>query len=80
MTTPDAREPPGSESHPLPHRLVVYETACALAAAATLADAAPRMLEAVCAALGWEYGALWEVDLARGRCVVWAPGRRPGSR
>ena len=71
MTTPDAREPSGSESHPLPHRLVVYETACALAAAATLADAAPRMLEAVCAALGWEYGALWEVDLARGqlRCV-----------
>jgi PAS domain S-box-containing protein len=71
MTTPDARKPSGSESHPLPHRLVVYETACALAAAATLADAAPRMLEAVCAALGWEYGALWEVDLARGqlRCV-----------
>ena len=28
----------------------------------TLAEAAPRMLAAVCEALGWEYGALWEVD------------------
>jgi PAS domain S-box-containing protein len=60
-----------AEDRPLPHRLVVYETACALAAAERLSDAAPRMLEAVCTALDWEYGALWEVDLARGqlRCV-----------
>ena len=47
------------------HRLLVYETACALAESASLADAAPRMLRAVCVALGWEYGALWEVDRAR---------------
>ena len=47
------------------HRLMVYETACALAEAASLADAAPRMLQAVCGSLGWEYGALWEVDRAR---------------
>ena len=32
------------------------------AESATLAEAAPRMLAAVCEALGWEYGALWEVD------------------
>jgi two-component system, sensor histidine kinase and response regulator len=41
---------------------VVYETACALAESARLVDAAPRMLEAICAALDFEYGALWDVD------------------
>ena len=45
-------------------RRVVYETACALAESATLAEAAPRMLEAICDALGWEYGAFWRVDRA----------------
>src|SRR5215218_5298958 len=52
------------------HRLMVYETACALAEEASLADAAPRMLQAVCTALGWEYGALWEVDRAR-TTILW---------
>jgi two-component system, sensor histidine kinase and response regulator len=52
----------------LVHRLMVYETACALAESASLAEAAPRMLEAVCTSLGWEYGALWEVD--RGQTAV----------
>src|SRR5215207_10397974 len=55
---------PLQEAHLL-HRLMVYETACALAESASLADAAPRMLQAVCRSLGWEYGALWEVDRAR---------------
>src|SRR6185436_10956013 len=41
---------------------IVREIAQALAEAATLAEAAPRMLAAVCETLGWEYGALWEVD------------------
>jgi HPt (histidine-containing phosphotransfer) domain-containing protein len=45
-------------------RRVVYETACALAESATLAEAAPRMLEAICDALGWEYGAFWRGDRA----------------
>ena len=59
-------EPLSSEADPLReahilHRLMVYETACALAESASLADAAPRMLQAVCQSLGWEYGALWEV-------------------
>jgi two-component system, sensor histidine kinase and response regulator len=41
---------------------IVREIARALGESATLAEAAPRMLAAVCEALGWEYGALWEVD------------------
>jgi two-component system, sensor histidine kinase and response regulator len=43
---------------------VLYETACALAESATLVDATPRMLKAICEALNWEYGALWRVDRA----------------
>jgi two-component system, sensor histidine kinase and response regulator len=63
-------EPQSTEADPLReahilHRLMVYETACALAESASLADAAPRMLQAVCQSLDWEYGALWEVDRAR---------------
>jgi PAS domain S-box-containing protein len=41
---------------------IVRQIAVALGEAETLVDAAPRMLGAVCEALGWEYGALWEVD------------------
>ena len=57
-------------------RHVVYETACALAESTTLAEATPRMLEAICEALGWEYGALWQVDRTANllRCVdTWHP-------
>jgi PAS domain S-box-containing protein len=43
---------------------VLYETVCALVESSTLADAAPRMLKAICEALNWEYGALWRVDRA----------------
>ena len=62
--------PLSSQSDPLRdthilHRLMVYETACALAESGSLAEAAPRMLQAVCRSIGWEYGALWEVDRAR---------------
>jgi two-component system, sensor histidine kinase and response regulator len=44
------------------HTPIVGDIARALAESATLAEAAPRMLAAVCEPLGWEYGALWEVD------------------
>jgi PAS domain S-box-containing protein len=44
--------------------LVVYETAYALAEAATLADVTPKMLQAICVALDWEYGGLWIADHA----------------
>ena len=59
------------------------ETARALAESATLEDAAPRMLEAVCAALGWQFGAIWEVDRARNvlQCVgIVAPADAADSR
>jgi len=39
-----------------------HVTARALVEAATFADAAPRILEAICESLGWEHGALWTVD------------------
>ena len=55
---------------------VVYETACALAESDTLVEALPRMLEAICDALGWEFGAFWSVDRPAGvlRCVgTWGP-------
>ena len=47
---------------------VLFATARALAESDTLEDAAPRMLKAICEAVGWQYGAIWEVD--RGRNVV----------
>jgi two-component system, sensor histidine kinase and response regulator len=51
---------------------VLYETAHALASSATLSEGVPRTLAAVCQALGWEYGALWNVDRPANllRCVA----------
>ena len=68
-TQPDGRPP-------LSHRLL-FATACALAESSSLDEAAPKMLHAVCTALGWEYGNLWEVDATRTvlRSVgMWPPG------
>jgi two-component system, sensor histidine kinase and response regulator len=51
-----------------------YATARVLAESARLAEATPRILEAICTSLGWEHGALWRVDHQAGvlRCVtVW---------
>ncbi|MFI5177647.1 MAG: response regulator [Vicinamibacterales bacterium] len=39
-----------------------YATARVLAESARLAEAMPRILEAICETLGWDYGALWRVD------------------
>ena len=39
-----------------------YETALSLVSSATLAEATPRILEAICEALDWEHGALWQVE------------------
>ena len=44
------------------HLAAEYATARVLAESARLADATPRILEAICRTLGWEYGALWRVD------------------
>ena len=55
-----------------------YVAARALAESATLAEAAPRVLQAMCEGLSWDYGALWNIDSGSGvlRCVqTW---RLPG--
>jgi two-component system, sensor histidine kinase and response regulator len=57
-------------------------TAHALVEASTFAEAAPRILEAICEALGWEHGALWTIDCDLNvlRCTeIWNPpsGRFP---
>ena len=49
---------------------IVRDISHALGESATLAEAAPRMLAAVCEPLGWDYGALWEVDRA-GKTLRW---------
>jgi two-component system, sensor histidine kinase and response regulator len=51
---------------------VLFATARALAESETLEKAAPRMLKAICEAVGWQYGAIWEVDRGRNvlRCVA----------
>ena len=69
----DAPSEGSGEDHAGAQQLrLVYETARALAESSTLAEAAPRMLESICRALGWEHGALWSVDKARMvlRCVA----------
>ena len=50
---------------------VQYKTARALAESASLAEAISQVLQAVCAAMDWEHGALWNVDRAAGvlRCA-----------
>ena len=53
-----------------------YATARALAESASLLEAAPKVLQAICETLGWEHGALWRVDPAARvlRCVeTWHP-------
>jgi len=64
--------PPLDAHHQAGRRLTAeYVAARALAESATLAEAAGRVLQAICEALGWDYGALWHVDADSGvlRCV-----------
>jgi len=64
------RDPAGAQQQ------VLYATARALAESETLEQAAPRMLGAICEALGWQYGAIWEVDRSRNvlrSVAVWHP-------
>ena len=71
MTTPSPT-PPGSRSWAERQLTVLYETARVLADSASYADAVPRILNAVGEALGWEFGALWDVDPRAGvlRCTA----------
>ena len=56
----------GSVQIPGQQWILVSETARALAESAALADAAPRMLEAICETLGWEFGAFWRINSLAG--------------
>jgi two-component system sensor histidine kinase/response regulator len=59
------------------HR-ILFQTARALTESPSLEEASPRMIEAICTALGWQCGAMWEVERTqrRMRCAgTWhAPG------
>jgi PAS domain S-box-containing protein len=44
------------------HLAAQYAVIRALAESATIAEAAPRILQAVCDTVGWEVGAIWVVD------------------
>lgn len=48
-----------------------YITARALAESASLTEAAPRLLQAICEELNWDYGGMWHLDPDAGvlRCV-----------
>jgi PAS domain S-box-containing protein len=58
---------------------VEHITARALVDASSLAEAAPKILQAICEALTWEHGALWTIDRKQNvlRCSeIWTmPGR-----
>jgi PAS domain S-box-containing protein len=60
-----------------------YEITRVLAESATLEVASPRILQAICATLEWDLGAIWTVDRTVNvlRCVhVWhTPGRDPSE-
>jgi two-component system sensor histidine kinase/response regulator len=59
-------------------RDALYAVTQVLAEAATLDEATPRILRALCESSGWDFGAIWERDRTAGvvRCVdLW---RRPG--
>ena len=60
-----------------------HVAARALVEATTFDEAAPRILEAICRALGWEHGALWDIDRQTDvlRCAeIWhRPAHFPSS-
>ena len=55
-----------------------HATARALIESTTLEEATPRILQAICEALGWEHGAFWSIDTEADalKCThIWtAPG------
>src|SRR5512143_3750323 len=71
-------KPPLPEHEALRRLHAQYAVARALAESSSLREAARPVLEAICKALGWDYGGLWQVDSSRDvlRCVeTWtAPG------
>jgi PAS domain S-box-containing protein len=58
--------------------LTQYAVTRALAECDSLADAAPRIIQAVCKTLDWQVGAIWTIDEALDQLVceeVWRSGR-----
>jgi PAS domain S-box-containing protein len=78
MTTPP--DPRGQNSPAVRRLTAEHVTARALIEASSFAEAAPKILQAICETLGWEHGALWTVDREQDvlRCAdIWtAPGRK----
>src|SRR5262245_35799598 len=62
------------------HLAVGYAAARALADSATIAEATPRILQAICEALGWDHGALWSVDWKANVLKCAATWHRPDAR
>jgi len=63
-------------------RAAQFEATRVLAEGGAVEETLPRMLEAVCRALGWEFGDFWELDrrTAQLRCVAaWSGPRLGGS-
>jgi two-component system, sensor histidine kinase and response regulator len=50
------------DSHATRRLTAEHVAARALVESATFGDAAPKILQAICEALDWEYGALWRID------------------
>ena len=73
---PDA---PRADALPQRRLTAADATARALVEASSLAEATPKILQAICESLGWEHGALWTVDRDQDvlRCSdIWTmPGR-----
>ena len=59
------------ESHATRRLTAEHVAARALMESPTFGDAAPKILQAICEALDWEYGALWRIDRETSvlRCV-----------
>jgi PAS domain S-box-containing protein len=58
---PESR-PTDAQGHAERRLTAEHVAARALVESATFGEAAPKILEAICDALGWEYGALWRID------------------
>src|SRR5437867_4026016 len=61
---PDIESTPGAPTHPEMRLGAAYATTRVLAESATLDEATPKILQAICETLGWEHGALWRTDQA----------------
>jgi PAS domain S-box-containing protein len=57
---------------------ILFDTARALTESPSLEEAAPRMIEAICNALGWQCGAIWEVDRTQKRMHCAGTWHAPG--